>query len=119
MLGFLHEAAAGVVLRDLRHRAAHVDVDDVGAHAFDDARGFGHLVGSPPKIWIETGRSSMVYPANSSVRSMPRISPSELTISDTTRPQPPWRFTRRRKAESVMPAIGATPSGWSSVADPI
>ena len=43
--GLAHQAAAGVVLRDLRHRAAHVDVDDVGAHAFDDARGFGHLVG--------------------------------------------------------------------------
>ena len=40
-----HQAAAGVVLRDLRHRAAHVDVDDVGAHLFDDARGFGHLGG--------------------------------------------------------------------------
>ena len=40
-----HQAAAGVVLRDLRHRAAHVDVDDVGAHLLDDARGFGHLRG--------------------------------------------------------------------------
>ena len=39
-----HQAAAGVVLGDLRHRAAHVDVDDVGAHAFDDLRGRGHLV---------------------------------------------------------------------------
>ena len=40
-----HQAAAGVVLRDLRHRAAHVDVDDVGAHAFDDLRGRRHLLG--------------------------------------------------------------------------
>ena len=40
-----HQAAAGVVLRDLRHRTAHVDVDDVGAHAFDDLRGRRHLVG--------------------------------------------------------------------------
>ncbi len=40
-----HQAAAGIVLRDLRHRAAHVDVDDVGAHAFDDLCSGGHLVG--------------------------------------------------------------------------
>ena len=66
------------------------------------------LPGSPPKIWMETGRSSSVYSAYSSVRSIPRTSPSELTISVTTRPQPPWRFTRRRKAVSVIPAIGAS-----------
>ena len=40
-----HQAAAGVVLGDLRHRAAHVHVDDVGAHAFDDLRRRGHLLG--------------------------------------------------------------------------
>ena len=45
--------------------------------------------GSPPKIWIEIGRSSSVYSAYSSVRSMPRTSPSALTISVTTSPQPP------------------------------
>ena len=44
VLGLAHQAAAGVVLRDFRHRAAHVDVDDVGAHAFDDLRGIGHLL---------------------------------------------------------------------------
>src|SRR5262249_37037735 len=41
------------------------------------------------------------------------------TISVTTRPHPPWRLTSRRNAESVMPAIGATPSGTSSGVDPI
>ena len=40
-----HQAAAGVVLGDLRHRAAHVHVDDVGAHAFDDLRRRSHLLG--------------------------------------------------------------------------
>src|SRR5262245_45800219 len=75
--------------------------------------------GSPPKIWMETGRSSSVYSAYSSVRSMPRTSPSELTISVTTRPQPPWRFTSRRKAESVMPAIGATANGDGRATGPI
>ena len=50
---------------------------------------------------------------------MPRTSPSELTISVTTRPQPPCRFTSRRKAVSVMPAIGATPNGGSSARVPI
>src|SRR5688572_1014864 len=68
---------------------------------------------------METGRSSSVYSAYSSVRSMPRTSPSELTISVTTRPQPPWRFTRRRNAVSVMPAIGATAKGDASSIDPI
>src|SRR5262245_23893298 len=60
---------------------------------------------------MEIGRSSCVYSAYSSVRSMPRTSPSELTISVTTRPQPPCRLTRRRNAVSVMPAIGAIASG--------
>ncbi len=31
------------MLGDLRHRAAHVHVNDVGAHAFDDLRRGGHL----------------------------------------------------------------------------
>ena len=65
------------------------------------------LPGSPPKIWIDTGRSASVYSAYSSVRSIPRTSPSELTISVTTSPHPPRAFTRRRKAVSVMPAMGA------------
>src|SRR5512132_1633422 len=68
---------------------------------------------------METGRSSSVYSAYSSVRSMPRTRPSELTISLTTRPQPPWRLTRRRNAVSVMPAIGATPSAGSTGSGPI
>ncbi len=67
--------------------------------------------GSPPKIWMETGRSSSVYSAYSSVRSMPRTRPSELTISLTTSPHPPCRLTRRRNAVSVMPAMGATAKG--------
>src|SRR5262245_53409651 len=67
--------------------------------------------GSPPKIWMEMGRSSSVYSAYSRVRSIPRTSPSALTISVTTRPQPPWRLTNRRNAESVIPAIGATAKG--------
>ena len=50
---------------------------------------------------------------------MPRTSPSLLTISLTTSPQPPWRFTRRRKAVSVMPAIGETTSGEESSTEPI
>jgi hypothetical protein len=52
--------------------------------------------------------SGSVYSAYSSVRSMPRTSPSELTISVTTSPHPPFRFTRRRNAVSVIPAIGAS-----------
>src|SRR5262245_28608989 len=50
---------------------------------------------------------------------IPRTSPSDETISVTTRPQPPCRFTRRRKAVSVMPAIGATTNGDGSSIDPI
>src|SRR3954454_22635722 len=75
--------------------------------------------GSPPKIWMETGRSSSVYSAYSRVRSIPRTRPSEETISVTTRPQPPWRLTRRRNAVSVMPAIGAIANGEGSVTGPI
>jgi hypothetical protein len=77
------------------------------------------LAGSPPKIWIETGRSSSVYSAYSSVRSMPRTSPSELTISVTTSPHPPRRFTSRRKAVSVIPAIGASANGGARSIEPI
>src|ERR1043165_622039 len=68
---------------------------------------------------MDTGRSSSVYSAYSSVRSIPRTSPSLLTISVTTRPQPPCRLTRRRNAESVMPAIGATAYGDERVTEPI
>ena len=50
---------------------------------------------------------------------MPRTSPSALTISVTTRPQPPWRFTRRRNAVSVMPAIGAMANGDARSTEPI
>ncbi len=75
--------------------------------------------GSPPKIWIETGRSSSVYSAYSSVRSIPRTSPSELTISVTTRPHPPSRLTRRRKAVSVIPAMGASANAGDRSMEPI
>src|SRR5215470_16448527 len=50
---------------------------------------------------------------------MPRTSPSALTISVTTSPQPPRRFTRRRNAVSVIPAIGAMASGDGRLTDPI
>ena len=50
---------------------------------------------------------------------MPRTSPSELTISVTTSPQPPRRFTSRRKAVSVMPAIGASANGGARSIAPI
>src|SRR4051812_28605627 len=75
--------------------------------------------GSPPKIWMDTGRSSSVNSVYSSVRSIPRTSPSELTISVTTRPHPPWRFTSRRNAVSVIPAMGATTNGAASGTEPI
>src|SRR5262245_45583182 len=65
------------------------------------------------------GRSSSVYSAYSSVRSIPRTRPSALTISVTTRPQPPCLFTRRRNAVSVMPAIGAMASGDGRSTAPI
>src|SRR5471032_1806125 len=68
---------------------------------------------------MEIGRSSSVYSAYASVRAMPRTSPSALTISVTTRPQPPWRFTRRRNAVSVIPAIGAMAKGDCRFTEPI
>ncbi len=37
------------MLRDLRHWASHVHVNDVGAHAFDDLRGVSHLDGIAPE----------------------------------------------------------------------
>src|SRR5687768_2146117 len=42
MLRIAHQAAAGVVLRNLGNGASHVDVDDVGAHAFDHLCGRRH-----------------------------------------------------------------------------
>ena len=50
---------------------------------------------------------------------MPRMSPSELTISVTTRPHPPRRFTRRRNALSVIPAIGASAKEEARLTVPI
>ena len=40
---FAHQAAAGVMFRDLVHRTSHVDVHDVGAHPLHDLRRFSHL----------------------------------------------------------------------------
>src|SRR4051794_18501975 len=68
---------------------------------------------------MEIGPSSSVYSAYSSVRSIPRTSPSALTISVTTRPQPPCRFTRRQNAVSVIPAIGAMAKGDGRLTEPI
>ena len=42
MRGLAHQAAPGVVFGDLRHRATHVHVDDVGAQTFDDLGSLGH-----------------------------------------------------------------------------
>src|SRR6186713_2114911 len=50
---------------------------------------------------------------------MPRTNPSELTISVTTRPQPPRRFTSRRKAVSVIPAMGASANDGATSTLPI
>ena len=107
VLGLTHQAAAGVVLRNLRHRDSPCSrrrYRPPCARRFAPRR---HLLRIAAEDLDRTGRSSSVYSAYSSVRSMPRTSPSELTISVTTRPHPPWRLTRRRKAVSVMPAIGA------------
>ena len=117
--GLAHQAAAGVVLRDLRHRAAHVDVHDVGAEPLDDLRGFGHLLGIAAEDLDRDRPLLLGVSAYSSVRSIPRTRPSELTISVTTSPQPPCRFTRRRNAVSVMPAMGATTKGDGRAIGPI
>src|SRR5258708_16674121 len=68
---------------------------------------------------METGGSASVYSAYSRVRSIPRTSPPELTISVTTSPHPPRRFTSRRNAVSVMPAIGARPNAGARLIEPI
>ncbi len=49
MLGLAHQAATGVVLRDLGDGASHVDVDDVGAELLDDGAAVGHLLGVAPE----------------------------------------------------------------------
>ena len=65
VLRLAHQAAARVVLGDLRHRAAHVDVDDVGAHAprrsappppsaRDRRRRSGSRPGAPPRCTRRT-----------------------------------------------------------------
>ena len=45
VLRLAHQRTAGVVLRDFRDGAPHVDVDDVGAHSLDDLRRGRHLLG--------------------------------------------------------------------------
>ena len=89
MSGVLHQAAAGAVFGDFRNRAAHVDVDNVGAHAFHDPGGRGHLVGIAAENLNRHGPLFLGVLRVSSVLSMPRTRPSDDTISLTTRPQPP------------------------------
>ena len=42
VFGLAHQATTRVVLRDFWHRTAHVDIHDVGSHAFHHSSGFGH-----------------------------------------------------------------------------
>jgi hypothetical protein len=117
--GFAHQAAAGIVLCDLRHGTAHIDVDDVRTHRFHDACRFRHLVRITPENLYRNGPfffgvfGVLERPVDAANETL------EDTISVTTRPQAPWRLTSRRKAESVIPAIGATTKGEHSSTAPI
>ena len=66
------------------------------------------LPGSPPKIWIETGRSASVYSAYSSVRidtAHQSFRADHLRHHEAAAAP---RLTSRRKAVSVIPAMGAS-----------
>ena len=84
--GLAHQAAAGMVLRDFGTGQPML-TSTILAPICSTTRAPAILAGSPPKIWMETGRSLGVLGA-SCVRSMPRTRPSLLTIS-TRRAHPP------------------------------
>ena len=97
----LHQRRAGPGAGDLGHRTAHVHIDEIRAQLFHHDRSIGHsrrvaaenLNTHPP--FFRSDRGELTRGLTSAV------SPSELTISVMTRPQPPSFLTRPRKARSV------------------
>ena len=83
-----HQRAAGALAdRDLLHRAAEIDVDQVGAATDRDARRLGHrrrvAAGE-----LDRGRRRRRSSAMRSVLRFSRTIAQEAIISDTTRPAP-------------------------------
>ena len=114
-----HQAAAGVVLRDFRHRTAHVDVDDIGAHALDNLRRVGHLLGIAAE---DLNGDRPLFFGVLGVLERPIDAANQPFGTDHLghdQPQPPWRLTSRRNAVSVMPAMGATTNGDERLCYPI
>ncbi len=72
---------------------------------------------SRPAIWTLTGNAPSV---SALARTAARVDGRgvtisvEATISLTISPAPPWRATARRKARSVIPAMGARKTGGPS-----
>ena len=109
----VEQRRAGAGLRHLAHRAAEVDVDDVGAGGLD------HRAPPRPSRRARSRRSGSRAdarrrrPAGSRASARCRCwSPAQLTISEQTSPAPkrrPWR----RNACTLTPAIGASTSAAS------
>ena len=82
-----HERTARELTRHLARRAPHVDIDDLGAEPFGQARALGHPSSvTANKLYDEGGQVAAHGAAKTSARS--RTSSRLATISDTTRPAP-------------------------------
>jgi hypothetical protein len=74
--------------------------------------------GSEPKIWTPRGRSAGDDLIKAKLLSIPRTSPSALTISVRQRAQPKGR-TINRNGRSVIPAMGARQKQFFRTREPI
>ncbi len=106
-LRVLEQRRPGARLRHLAHRAAEVDVDDVGAGRLDHPRRLAHRAGIGAE---DLDRERMLVGGDPEVAERPLVAVLDAgaadTISEQTRPAPkrrPWR----RNACTLTPAIGA------------
>ena len=106
MIEIAHQRRAGLAAGDVLGRAAHVDVDDVGAGGLGDPRALGHPVRFAAGELHDMRADARSPRMRSRDIGRPWTSSSLAVISETTSPAPSAAASRRNGA-SVMPDIGA------------
>ena len=117
-VGIVEQRRPGSRPADLSHRAAHVDVDEVGAGVRRDRGRLSHDRGivaeelHRDRVLVRVDAQELAW-----VRRSPCTRPKLDTISDTTRPAP-WRFAWSRTNQLPMPASGASTTRLASLRPP-
>ena len=100
-----HQRRAGQLARDLAGRAAHVDVDDVGAQLFRHARPFRHPARlAARQLYDEGSKIPANCPFTHAVAVLDQVFARHHLRRDERGPQ---KMRWRRNGRSVTPDIGA------------